>query len=606
MSEKTVSKKHLLGKDQLLRSVLLLYVVLLLLSIILSCFFSYRQRNNELESQIDGIFSQLSAEYQEITDNFWQLYMPFFEASYYPQDILQRYMTTDDVLSPVEQTQLEQMLRRMLLRDHNVKWIAIYSRNRTDNYIFYTDPSDLQELSPDFPFYNELQSNSGSMAVYGFDQASEDPVFKDTFAICGGIPYYIDRGSLLVGYSTAPFESICNNAAFHLNSLRFVLTSNNSIIYDHHGTDPILVDDPSQIPISGTQRLENGTLVKAHSALSGGKNSRLTYYASWWEIFFYCHSNTPLLIILFLIFAVISIVGYTYILRKTAKEVSIIQNGLNQISENNLSFRIEEQFMQDDLSQIAHSVNDMASRLNHNINLAYYYEIKQRDATLSELQSKFNPHFLYNTLEILRSRCTQNGDHSSAKLITDMATIFRGLISPRNFVPMTEELAFSKRYLSLFSARYGDSVEIRYDFDREIVQYGIIKNLFQPLIENYFVHGFDTSNSENYILLKGESLDEKTMLLTVEDNGIGMLPEEIENLNRKLHEPIQISTESYGLKNLHQRLSLFYGGDCGLTIKQNPNAPKGLSIQMTALKITCEEHESIRKNLPKINSEPEN
>lgn len=82
----------------------------------------------------------------------------------------------------------------------------------------------------------------------------------------------------------------------------------------------------------------------------------------------------------------------------------------------------------------------------------------------------------------------------------------------------------------------------------------------------------------------------QTMLLTVEDNGSGMSPDEMNQLNARLHEPIQIDTESYGLKNLHQRLQLFYGNDCGLTISQNPNSKKGLSIEIKALKITCDEY----------------
>ena len=601
MESASVSHKHRLSKDRTLRLVLFLYTLLLLFSIILSCFFSYKQKNDELQSQIDVIFSQLSTKYQDITNNFWQLYMPFFESSSYPQDVLRGYISdaTDTPLTPIEQNKLEQFLRRMLLRDHNVKWIVIYGNNRSDNYILYSDFSGLELLPEDFPLLEKLESNPGQMAVYSL-QDTTDASMQNTFAICGGIPYYIESGKLLVGYSTAPLESICDNAAFHLDSLSFVLTNQDSVIFDYHGSTPLQVENPSQIEATGNQWSSDGKLMHAYSEICGSKTSRLVYYASQSEIFLYCHSNTPLLIALFFVFAVISILGYTYILRQITKEVLFIQDGLNQISENNLSFRIESRFQQDYLSQIAHSVNEMAERLNHNINLAYYYEIKQREAELSELQSKFNPHFLYNTLEILRSRCQQNADEISVKLITDLSTIFRGFISTRNFVPMAEELAFSKRYLSLFSARYGDSVEVRYDFDREILKYGIIKNVFQPLIENYFVHGFDTCNDDNYILLQGRSVDEETMLITIEDNGIGMAQEDIDKLNQKLNEPIAISTESYGLKNLHQRLSLFYGGNCGLTICANPNAAKGLTIQITAKKMTCEEYEENRKNQPKI------
>lgn len=596
MKGKPALKKRLLSKDRLLRSVFFLYTLLLLFSIILSCFFSYKQRNDELLLQIDGIYNQLSTQYQKTTSNFWQLYMPFFESSSNSQGILQQYIagSKQSTMTTAGLTQLEQLLRQMLLRDQNVNWIVIYSGNRPDNYILFRDSSGLRLLKEDFPLWEALRSDSRQMTVYSLQDAAHDKDFQDAFAICGGIPYFAEGGKILVGYSTAPLEYICNNATFHLDSLSFLLTVDNARIFEHHYATPLDAKYLTDISEKSPQFFKDGTAVAIRSELCGSKDTRLIYYASWWEVFFYSHSNTPLLIFLFLLFAVVSIVGYAYILRRMSNEVSIIQNGLNQISKNNLSYRIEGRFQQEDLSKIAHSINDMTERLNHNINLAYYYEIKQRDAQLSELQSKFNPHFLYNSLEMLRSRCQQNGDSASAKLITDMASLFRGLISSRNFIPLTEELSFSRRYLSLFSARYGDSVEIRYNFDRDVVQYGIIRNLFQPLIENYFVHGFDTSNADNYILLSGRSLDETTMVLTVEDNGIGMPLDEIERLNKKLHEPIQISTESYGLKNLHQRISLFYGGDCGLTIYPNPNHPKGLSIQMKVRKITCEEHEAMQ------------
>ena len=596
MKGKPASKKRLFGKDRLLRSVFFLYTLLLLFSIILSCFFSYKQRNDELLLQIDGIYNQLSMQYQKITSNFWQLYMPFFESSSTSQGILQQYIVggKQSTMTSTGLTQLEQLLRQMLLRDQNVNWIVIYSGNRPDNYILFRDSSGLRLLKEDFPLWDALRSDSRQMTVYSLQDAAHDKDFQDAFAICGGIPYFAEGGKILVGYSTAPLEHICDTATFRLDSLSFLLSVDNASIFEHNNTSPVDAKYLADITETNPHFFKDGTAITFRSELCGSKDTRLIYYASWWELFFYSHSNTPLLIFLFLLFAVVSIVGYVYILRRMSNEVSVIQNGLNQISENNLSYRIEDHFQQEDLAKIAHSINSMTERLNHNINLAYYYEIKQRDAQLSELQAKFNPHFLYNSLEMLRSRCQQNGDSASAKLITDMASLFRGLISSRNFIPLTEELSFSRRYLSLFSARYGDCVEIRYNFDRDVVQYGIIRNLFQPLIENYFVHGFDTANSNNYLLLSGKTLDENTMVLTVEDNGIGMPLDEIELLNKKLHEPIQISTESYGLKNLHQRISLFYGGDCGLTIYPNPNQPKGLSIQMKVRKITCEEHEAMQ------------
>lgn len=196
-------------------------------------------------------------------------------------------------------------------------------------------------------------------------------------------------------------------------------------------------------------------------------------------------------------------------------------------------------------------------------------------------------------LEMLRSRCYQNGDVETADLITSLSGIFRGFIGSKTFIPVPEELAFTKKYLSLFEARYQDQVQIEFDMNNECLQYGIIRNLFQPLIENYFIHGFETGNAEmNYICFRGRALDEKTLLFIVEDNGTGMTEQELIQLNNKLNDPIKLSTESYGLKNLQQRIQLFYGSDYGLTICHGK--PKGLSIQIKVQKLTCAEYEKNR------------
>ncbi|MFR6274288.1 MAG: sensor histidine kinase [Blautia sp.] len=260
------------------------------------------------------------------------------------------------------------------------------------------------------------------------------------------------------------------------------------------------------------------------------------------------------------------------------------------MGENHLECRIEGEFHQVGFSEIAASINAMAASLKENIDRAYYYELKQKEAELQELQAKFNPHFLYNSLELFCARCYQNGDEDTAELIAQTSAIFRGFIGSATFIPIREELAFSKRYLKLFSARYGDAVHIQYDFDSEVLEYGIVRNVFQPLVENYFVHGIDPSREDNHLCFHGYIQDEDLICITVEDNGLGMQKEKLEELNQRLQEPIQTETESYGLKNLHQRLRLFYGPPCGLELL--PNEEGGIVIRILIRRMTCAEKDS--------------
>lgn len=183
---------------------------------------------------------------------------------------------------------------------------------------------------------------------------------------------------------------------------------------------------------------------------------------------------------------------------------------------------------------------------------------------------------------MLRGRCLQNGNDDVAELITNMSSIFRSLITKRSFISVREELAGSRRYLALFAARYGDQVEIRFDIASDVLQYGIIPNVFQPLIENYFQYGFNMHEDGNYICLRGENLDDEYFMLSVEDNGLGMSDAALDEMNATLQKPISRESESYGLKNLHQRLMLYYGPNCGVHVQRNGD--RGLRVCITARK----------------------
>ena len=206
---------------------------------------------------------------------------------------------------------------------------------------------------------------------------------------------------------------------------------------------------------------------------------------------------------------------------------------------------------------------------------------------MQELQAKFNPHFLYNSLDVFRARCYEKGDDETAELIAQTASVFRGFIGAQTFIPLQQELAFSQRYLAVYRARHNDAMQILYDIDKEVLQYGIIRNVLQPLIENYFAHGFDPSRQDNILQFRGYIRDEDTYVLTVEDNGFGMEEDALQALNAHLQEPIATEQESYGLKNLHQRIQLYYGPKCGLVIRKNPTG--GLIAELCVLRKKPEE-----------------
>ncbi|GHV07904.1 hypothetical protein FACS189485_18810 [Spirochaetia bacterium] len=487
-----------------------------------ACWFAYQEKEGEILSRIDMTLTRLANEYHDITNGFWQIYMPVFENqnAYYSLGDYFSVQESPD-LNALEKMELKQILNQMAARNDRIQWIAVISDVREINYIFFPAQSVLQSIPPDFPYLDDLAHKESQMEVFGVKEvASFDAVYKG-LAISGGIPVKTGRGGILAGYGTGMLEQICGDHGIPLKTLGFTIEADGHHIFNYY-------------PAETTEH------VYSRFAPKNSTRSDIYCVVSPNELFFFYSANS-FRISAFILFALIFISILTVNLKKNGDR-------------------------------------------------AYYYELKQRDAELSELQTKFNPHFLYNSLEIFRARCQKNGDKETADLITQLAGIFRGFIGSKTFISIREELAFSKRYLALFQARYGESVRILYDIDTPVLQYGIIRNVFPSLIENYFIHGFDTAKGDNFIIFRGKIESEKTILISVEDNGQGMPEGQLAALNDRLREKASMEHESYGLKNLHQRLWLFYGDQYGIMVR--PNEGDGLSVEIRIARMTCEEYDS--------------
>lgn len=578
------AKKRMIQNPVVLWLMISFLIVTGVISVV-ACYFAYHQKRGEVLAELDMQLLQVANEYQNITEDFWSVYLPIFEESE-DNEVLSRYFTTSEVeaLEPMAKFQLSEALSHMAVRDERVQWVAVYAPQREINYIYFPMGSTLQELTEDFPYLDDLREKSEQMEIYAKEELRVNSQKYSNIAIAGGTPGRLQRGSIIVGYDISQLEKLSQSEG-DFSSLRFDIFLEDKVLYSS--------GEWKDWPVEEYQQGENGIYEVAGEKWyvqvldETTRGEKISYAVKWSELFSSASRNTASILLITLIMAVLAVSVYLLTLRSLTKEVNVIRDGLDILGQNQLHYRIDESFNQPELAAIADAINQMSQSLEENIERTHEYEQRQIKSELQELQAKFNPHFLYNTLEIFRARCYQNGDDETAELIAQTASIFRGFIGSRTFIPLQEELAFSKRYLALFRARYGESVQVLYDIDTEVLQYGIIRNVFQPLIENYFEHGYNPANEENYILFKGRIRDEETILFSVEDNGFGMEEAALQDLNAQLRQPIVSEKESYGLRNLHQRLHLFYGGECGLTLysKEEP----GLIIEMVINRQKCEE-----------------
>lgn len=568
------------------------YWIILILTSLFVCALSYEQKKSEILADVNIRFTQVGNAYQNLTEQFWESYLPIFENRTTSYLLLRDYFAVpdDDGLTPVELRDISNVLAQIVVRDDRIQWIAAYSSVRKVNYIYYaasqtgTGVGIMEALPDDFPYMEQMQQKNNLMEIYG-EIESERSQLRNTIAVAGGTPA-LTKGVLLFGYGISQIQQFAEEN-LPLESLQFEIISNEGRLLYHSGEEHIELPEEIFQVGSGVFQTDTGkwyAMVDPFTTRGG----TVYYTIDWKELFLKSNASTPQLLTAILQLSALSILVLCLVMRTIQREARRIRDGLDALGQNQLDYRIGGNFYQAAFADIAHSINKMAESLKENIDKAYYYQLKHKEAEMQELQAKFNPHFLYNSLDVFRARCYENGDDETAELIAQTASVFRGFIGAQTFIPLQQELAFSQRYLAIYRARHNDAMQILYDIDKEVLQYGIIRNVLQPLIENYFAHGFDPSRQDNILQFRGYIRDEDTYVLTVEDNGFGMEEDALQALNAHLQEPIATEQESYGLKNLHQRIQLYYGPKCGLVIRKNPTG--GLIAELCVLRKKPEEN----------------
>ena len=568
------------------------YWIILILTSLFVCSLSYEQKKSEILADVNIRLTQVGNAYQNLTEQFWESYLPIFENRTTSYLLLRDYFAVpdDDGLTPVELHDISNVLAQIVVRDDRIQWIAAYSPVRKVNYIYYaasqtgTGVGIMEALPDDFPYMEQMQQKNNLMEIYG-EIESERSQLRNTIAVAGGTPA-LTKGVLLFGYGISQIQQFAEEN-LPLETLQFQIISNQARLLDNSGEEHIELPEEIFQAGSGVFQTDTGkwyAMVDPFTTRGG----TVYYTIDWKELFLKSNASTPQLLTAILQLSALSILVLCLVMRTIQREARRIRDGLDALGQNQLDYRIGGNFYQAAFADIAHSINKMAESLKENIDKAYYYQLKHKEAEMQELQAKFNPHFLYNSLDVFRARCYENGDDETAELIAQTASVFRGFIGAQTFIPLQQELAFSQRYLAIYRARHNDAMQILYDIDKEVLQYGIIRNVLQPLIENYFAHGFDPSRQDNILQFRGYIRDEDTYVLTVEDNGFGMEEDALQALNAHLQEPIATEQESYGLKNLHQRIQLYYGPKCGLVIRKNPTG--GLIAELCVLRKKPEEN----------------
>ncbi len=203
-----------------------------------------------------------------------------------------------------------------------------------------------------------------------------------------------------------------------------------------------------------------------------------------------------------------------------------------------------------------------------------------KNARLSALVSQMDPHFLFNTLQLLQDEFTNGSPETSYRIIQSLSDIYRySTVNSSALVPLREELAIARSYMSIYEQVYEGNLEVVFQTDADCDSCIVPKFILQPLLENAIKHGFDNAPYKNSISISTYQQDDR-LLVRVEDDGAGLGEEACERLQARIWHP-----EAYehnggiGLRNVHQRIQLLCGQSYGVYLY--PRQHGGLRVDLS-------------------------
>ena len=231
---------------------------------------------------------------------------------------------------------------------------------------------------------------------------------------------------------------------------------------------------------------------------------------------------------------------------------------MERVRQGELDVRLDLD-REDELGRLASSFNRMTQEYRDHLERSVQRQKELNETQIRMMQAQLNPHFLYNTLDSMKWLGVTHHVPQIAQLATGLATILRASISREKLVTLEEELELIDRYLEIQYIRFADQFTCEIDVSESFQHCLVPKLSLQPLVENAIIHGV-VDRSDGYIKLTAREMN-GDLVLEVRDNGWGMPPEILEQIN----EPgKRLPARHLGLYNVDRIAKLHFGSGYGI------------------------------------------
>ena len=285
-------------------------------------------------------------------------------------------------------------------------------------------------------------------------------------------------------------------------------------------------------------------------------------------------------IIAFVLF-ILSIIN-SYISTRITDPIKELEKAVNEIEEGNLEVEVKSAGSYE-IQHLGTSIQSMARRIRKLMNDIVAEHESKRRSEFDTLQSQINPHFLYNTLDIIVWMIENEKQSEAVKVVTALARFFRiSLSKGKSIIPVKDELEHVRNYLMIQHMRYKNKFTYDIEADEDVLELASLKLMLQPLVENAIYHGMEFMDGDGEILVRAWRREDD-LYMSVSDNGLGMTQEQVEHLFQAADHTSSGRGSGIGVKNVNERIKLYFGTGYGLDIQSEPDEGTTVTAHLPAI-----------------------
>lgn len=431
----------------------------------------------------------------------------------------------------------ESILHTARIKDGAFSWLPIYRKTKSTDCIF----AGVRQMNLTYQYNGIYQP---------LDSKYEKPVF---------VAYY--------GYNF--FDNLFEHSLPTSGCIYMVVNTDHTIIYD---SDSSMMGKSIQYRWFDAFKKSNAL---SHIVQIGGKKyfafinrsettdwyvlSLAPYNEALHEMRQQILLNFGLVAILAILLAIVT--GYLFSNQITAPITNLIA-AIRKSSKGNFTARLNSSKIQE-VNQLISTYNSMNMKIDKLIKENYESQIREKDALLASLTSQLNPHFLYNTFNIINWIAIENNQDEISEMIVSLSQILQYSARTENrLVKFSDDLDWVKNYIKIMKIRYNNRFEVVYNIDDKLLDVKVPKLFIQPFIENIFVHAFKDLKSGGRIEIKAHAAED-TGVFEISDNGCGMDQSRVQQI-------ISGKIGRLGLVNVISRIKIIYGPEYRFNIESQP------------------------------------